>query len=41
MLFRIDPYLVQVVLGVLILWAVGINRWRGVRVQKAATRAGP
>ena len=25
-LFQIDPFLVQVVLGVLILWAVGINR---------------
>ena len=39
-LFRIDPYLVQVVLGALILWAVGINRWREVRLQKAVTRAG-
>ena len=33
-LFNIDPYLVQVVLGGLILWAVGINRWRELRVAK-------
>lgn len=33
-LFNIDPYLVQVVLGCLILWAVGINRWRELRVAK-------
>lgn len=33
-LFNIDPYLVQVVLGGLILWAVGINRWRETRVAK-------
>jgi ribose transport system permease protein len=33
-LFNIDPYLVQVVLGGLILWAVGINRWREMRVAK-------
>lgn len=32
-LFHIDPYLVQVVLGALILWAVGVNRWRELRVQ--------
>jgi ribose transport system permease protein len=32
-LFNIDPFLVQVVLGVLILWAVGINRLRGVRLK--------
>lgn len=39
-LFSIDPYLVQVVLGGLILWAVGINRLREVRGQrKAAVRA--
>jgi ribose transport system permease protein len=37
-LFRIDPYLVQVVLGALILWAVGINRWREVRLQKSLKR---
>ncbi len=33
-LFKIDPYLVQAVLGLLILWAVGINRWREVRARK-------
>ena len=33
-LFNIDPFLVQVVLGGLILWAVGINRWRALRVAK-------
>lgn len=32
-LFSIDPFLVQVVLGLLILWAVGINRLREVRAQ--------
>ncbi len=35
-LFNIDPFLVQVVLGVLILWAVGINRFREVRAQRHA-----
>lgn len=35
-LFNIDPFLVQVVLGGLILWAVGINRWREVRAQRHA-----
>jgi len=33
-LFNIDPYLVQVVLGGLILWAVVINRLREIRGQK-------
>jgi ribose transport system permease protein len=33
-LFSIDPFLVQVVLGGLILWAVGINRYREVRAQR-------
>lgn len=33
-LFNIDPFLVQVVLGVLILWAVGVNRFREVRALK-------
>lgn len=33
-LFNIDPFIVQVVLGGLILWAVGINRWRELRVLK-------
>ncbi|HEX4766290.1 MAG TPA: ABC transporter permease [Lichenihabitans sp.] len=31
-LFRIDPFFVQVVLGVLILWAVGLNRWKDTRL---------
>lgn len=35
-LFNIDPFLVQVVLGLLILWAVGINRFREVRAQRHA-----
>lgn len=34
-LFAIDPFVVQIVLGGLILWAVGINRWRELRVAKA------
>ncbi|HUG60746.1 MAG TPA: ABC transporter permease [Methylomirabilota bacterium] len=37
-LFNIDPFLVQVVLGLLILWAVGMNRLREVRVQKSVVR---
>ncbi len=37
-LFNIDPFLVQVVLGLLILWAVGINRWREVRAKRNASR---
>jgi ribose transport system permease protein len=37
-LFHIDPFLVQVVLGLLILWAVGINRWREVRVARSLKR---
>ena len=40
-LFNIDPFLVQVVLGGLILWAVGINRWRELRVARQAPSAGP
>jgi ribose transport system permease protein len=32
-IFRIDPFFVQVVLGLLILWAVGVNRLREVRFQ--------
>ena len=35
-LFNVDPFLVQVVLGILILWAVGINRFREVRAKKTA-----
>ncbi len=38
-LFNIDPYLVQVVLGGLILWAVAINRWREVRAEKLEKRS--
>jgi ribose transport system permease protein len=38
-LFHIDPFVVQIVLGVLILWAVGINRWREVRVERHLRRA--
>ncbi len=34
-LFAIDPFVVQIVLGGLILWAVGINRLREARVAKA------
>jgi len=34
-LFAIDPFVVQIVLGGLILWAVGINRFREMRVAKA------
>jgi ribose transport system permease protein len=34
-IFRIDPFFVQVVLGLLILWAVGVNRLREVRFQGA------
>lgn len=35
-LFQIDPYLVQAVLGALILWAVGINRLRETRARRSA-----
>lgn len=38
-LFSIDPFLVQVVLGGLILWAVGVNRIREVRGQRKAAAA--
>jgi ribose transport system permease protein len=34
-IFSIDPFFVQVVLGLLILWAVGVNRLREVRFQGA------
>ena len=37
-LLHIDPFLVQVVLGGLILWAVGVNRWREVRMEKTLKR---
>ncbi len=35
-IFHIDPYFVEVVLGLLILWAVGVNRLREVRFQSVA-----
>ena len=35
-LFSIDPFVVQIVLGGLILWAVGINRFREWRFTKTA-----
>lgn len=38
-LFNIDPFLVQVVLGFLILWAVGINRWREIRAESKESKA--
>ena len=38
-LFEIDPFVVQIVLGGLILWAVGINRLREVRLSAAPGRA--
>jgi ribose transport system permease protein len=37
-LFAIDPFVVQIVLGGLILWAVGINRLRELRVAKLNER---
>jgi ribose transport system permease protein len=37
-LFSVDPFLVQVVLGVLILWAVGVNRFREVRAARISAR---
>ena len=37
-LFHIDPFVVQIVLGLLILWAVGINRWREFRVERRLRR---
>lgn len=39
-LFSIDPFLVQVLLGLLILWAVGLNRLREVHAQRQ-NAAGP
>lgn len=38
-LFEIDPFVVQIVLGGLILWAVGINRLREVRMAATGRRA--
>lgn len=40
-LFSIDPFLVQVVLGALILWAVGINRLREIRAHRRIAEASP
>jgi ribose transport system permease protein len=37
-MFNIDPFVVQIVLGALILWAVGINRLREVRIAKLQAR---
>ena len=40
-IFNIDPFLVQVVLGALILWAVGMNRWREARAQRRIAQVSP
>ena len=40
-IFRIDPFFVQVVLGLLILWAVGVNRLREVRFPASARGSQP
>ena len=37
-MFAIDPFAVQIVLGALILWAVAINRLREVRIQRLQAR---
>lgn len=39
-LFSVDPFLVQVVLGALILWAVGVNRLREVKAHKTVAVQG-
>ncbi len=39
-MFNIDPFVVQIVLGGLILWAVGINRLREVRIARVQARRG-
>ena len=39
-MFNIDPFVVQIVLGGLILWAVGINRLREVRIARVQARGG-
>ena len=39
-IFRIDPFFVQVVLGLLILWAVGVNRLREVRFAGSVNDGG-
>jgi ribose transport system permease protein len=38
-MFNIDPFVVQIVLGGLILWAVAINRLRELRVARAQARS--
>ncbi len=37
-MFNIDPFVVQIVLGALILWAVAINRLREVRIARLQAR---
>jgi ribose transport system permease protein len=37
-MFNIDPFVVQIVLGALILWAVAINRLRELRIEKLQAR---
>ncbi len=37
-MFNIDPFVVQIVLGALILWAVAINRLRELRITKLQAR---
>lgn len=39
-MFNIDPFVVQIVLGALILWAVGVNRLREVRIARVQARGG-
>jgi len=38
-LFNVDPFLVQVVLGLLILWAVSLNRLKEVKAGKTVSAA--
>jgi len=38
-LFNVDPFLVQVVLGLLILWAVSLNRLKEVKASKTVSAA--
>ncbi|MCA3437061.1 MAG: ABC transporter permease [Rhodobacter sp.] len=37
-MFNIDPFVVQIVLGALILWAVAVNRLREVRIARVQAR---
>jgi ribose transport system permease protein len=39
-MFNIDPFVVQIVLGGLILWAVAVNRLREVRIARTQMRGG-